>query len=404
MNVKKISFQNFQGDTLSGRLELPADGNAEVYAIFAHCFTCGKNILAANNISREMSTRGIGVLRFDFTGLGESEGEFSDTNFTSNISDIVAASNFLQEEYNAPQLLIGHSLGGAAVLRAARELSSVRAVVTIGAPADPPHVQKLIKNNLEDIRSKGQAEVSLGGRDFIIKQQFLDDLKNHELQDSLDHLNAGLLILHSPQDDIVGIDNARKIYESALHPKSFISLDGADHLVSDKDDSLYAARVIATWADKYLDMPDESQELSTKKQAVTRTGDDGYTTMVRAGKHKFLADEPLSVGGKDLGPTPYDLLVAALGTCTGMTLRMYADRKKWPLEEVRVHLQHNKQHALDCGHCDKPQAKIDRIERDVEIVGDLDEKQRQRLLEIADKCPVHRTLHSQIEIVSKLKI
>lgn len=403
MNSTKINFYNDQQEKLSGLLELPVEGKAEVFAIFAHCFTCGKNLTAANNLSRELGKKGIGVLRFDFTGLGESEGEFAETNFSSNIKDIVAASDFLADKYKAPQLLIGHSLGGAAVLRAARDIESVKAVVTIGAPADPPHVKKLLKESLEEINKKGKAEVNLAGRSFTIKKQFLDDLEKYELQDSLKNINAAILILHSPQDTIVDIENAKKIYKSAVHPKSFITLEGADHLLSNKQDSLYAARLIDTWSDRYLEMPDERPDVFTEKQVVTRTGDDGFITMVRAGQHKFLSDEPEAVGGQDLGPTPYDLLVAALGTCTGMTLRIYADRKKWPLEEIRVHLQHNKLHAEDCDHCDEKNAKLDRIEREIEVIGDLDDKQRQKLLEIANKCPVHKTLHNRIEVISKLK-
>ncbi|MGK7389338.1 MAG: bifunctional alpha/beta hydrolase/OsmC family protein [Candidatus Cyclobacteriaceae bacterium M2_1C_046] len=403
MNSKTITFYNKEDQKLSGRLELPVEGKAEVFAIFAHCFTCGKNLTAANNLSRELSKKGVGVLRFDFTGLGESEGEFSETNFSSNIQDIISAADFLGDKFKAPQLLIGHSLGGAAVLRAAREIESVNAVVTIGAPADPPHVKKLLKENIEEINKKGKAEVNLGGRTFTIKKQFLDDLEKYELEECLKNINAAVLILHSPQDKIVNIENAKKIYKKALHPKSFISLDGADHLLSNKQDSLYVARLIDTWSDRYLNMPDERVDIKSEKRVLTRTGDDGYTTLVKTGQHKFLSDEPESVGGTDLGPTPYDLLVAALGTCTGMTLRMYADRKKWPLEEIRVHLQHDKLHAEDCDKCDEKNPKIDRIERIIEVIGDLDDKQRQRLLEIADKCPVHNTLHNKIEVVSKLK-
>lgn len=403
MNSTKVTFENKNKEKITGRLELPVEGQAKIFAIFAHCFTCGKNVLAATNLSRMLSNKGIGVLRFDFTGLGESEGDFSNTNFSSNIDDIISAAEFLEKEYEYPQLLIGHSLGGAAVLRAAKELPSTKAVVTIGAPADPPHVKKLLKGKINKINQTGEAEVNLGGRSFTLKKQFLDDLDNYQLDICLKEMDAALLILHSPQDNIVSIKNAQKIYKAAVHPKSFISLDGADHLLSDKIESQYVAQLIATWVEKYLDLPDEKPDIKDQKHVLTRTGDDGFVTMVRAGQHKFIADEPEAVGGKDLGPTPYDLLVAALGTCTGMTLRMYADHKKWPLGEVKVHLKHSKLHAEDCDHCEDKNAKIDHIEREIEIVGKLDEKQRQRLLEIANKCPVHRTLHSKIEITSKLK-
>jgi uncharacterized OsmC-like protein/alpha/beta superfamily hydrolase len=402
MNSKKISFNNYNNEQLSGRLELPADGHAKVYAIFAHCFTCGKNLIAANNLSRALSNRGIGVLRFDFTGLGESEGDFADTNFTSNIDDLKAAADFLKEHYNPPQLIIGHSLGGAAVIRAARDIDSLKAVVTIGAPADPPHVKHLLKDSIDEIKAKGEATVNLAGRTFTIKKQFLDDLNNYELKDCLKKLGSALLVMHSPQDKIVDIDNAMLIYKAAMHPKSYISLDGADHLLSSKPDSLYTAEVIATWSSRYLDLPDERPDINSEKQVFTRTGDDGYTTMVKTGPHRFISDEPEAVGGKNLGPSPYDLLVASLGTCTGMTLRMYADRKKWPLEEIRVHLQHSKLHAEDCDHCENENAKLDHILREVELIGPLDDVQRKRLLEIANKCPVHKTLHSQVTVTTKL--
>ena len=402
MNTKKITFNNDNNQQLAGRLELPVDAKPSSYAIFAHCFTCGKNLTAANNLSRALSNKGIGVLRFDFTGLGESEGDFSETNFTTNIDDLKAAAHFLKENYKAPQIIIGHSLGGAAAIRAARDIDSLTAVVTIGAPADPPHVKRLLKSSIEEIAKKGVASVNIGGRTFSIKKQFLDDLEKYELGDCLRNLDAALLILHSPQDRVVSIDNASMIYKAAMHPKSYVSLDGADHLLSNKEDSLYAAELIATWSSRYLQIPDETPDIKSDKQVFTRTGDDKYTTLVRTGKHRFIADEPEAVGGKDLGPSPYDLLVAALGTCTGMTLRMYADRKKWPLEEVRVHLQHSKIHSEDCEHCDDKNAKLDHILREIEVIGDLDDGQRKRLLEIAEKCPVHKTLHSKINVTSKL--
>lgn len=401
MNSKKLTFNNYNNEQLSGRLELPADGRAKAYAIFAHCFTCGKNLIAANNLSRALSNRGIGVLRFDFTGLGESEGDFADTNFTSNIDDLKAAADYLADNYNPPKLIIGHSLGGAAVVRAARDIDSIKAVVTIGAPADPPHVKHLLKNSIDEIKAKGEAEVNLAGRTFTIKKQFLDDLGNYELEDCLKNLGSALLVMHSPQDKIVDIDNARIIYKSAMHPKSYISLDGADHLLTDKADSLYAADIIATWSLRYLDIQEEKPDIDSDKQVYTRTGDDGYTTMVRAGEHRFITDEPEAVGGKGMGPSPYDLLVASLGTCTGMTLRMYADRKNWPLEEIRVHLQHSKLHAEDCGHCGKENAKLDHVLREIELVGPLDEDQRKRLLEIANKCPVHKTLDKKVSVTTK---
>lgn len=401
MNSRKVTFTNANGAGLSASLEMPLGGKPIAYAIFAHCFTCSKNLSAVVNISRALNLRKIAVLRFDFTGLGDSEGDFSDTNFSSNIQDLQSAYDFLSTDYEAPKIIIGHSLGGAAVLAAAGSMESVRAVVTVGAPADPPHVKNLFKESIEEIKQTGEATVSIGGRPFKVKEQFLHDLEQNDLADMLSGLNKALLILHSPQDQIVGVENARKIYEGARHPKSFVTLDGADHLLSNKADSLYVGDIISSWATRYLDLPGEAS-LNTDRQVVVRTGDDGFTTEVKAGRHSFLADEPSSVGGKDLGPTPYDLLIASLGACTSMTLRMYADRKGWLLEEVRVHLDHGKVHEQDCENCENENAKIDQIEREIELFGDLNDEQRQKLLEIADKCPVHRTLHGEIRVITKL--
>ncbi|MEM6523059.1 MAG: bifunctional alpha/beta hydrolase/OsmC family protein [Bacteroidota bacterium] len=401
MNSKKITFRNKQEISLSASLETPLIGKPIAYAIFAHCFTCSKNLSAVVNISRSLTQQGIAVLRFDFTGLGNSHGDFSETNFSSNIGDLYAAYTFLKQEYEPPKIIIGHSLGGAAVLAAAGGMEAIKSVVTVGSPSDPIHVKHLLAEGLDEIKQKGEATVSIGGRPFKMKKQFLDDLEKNDLKAILGSLNKALLILHSPQDEIVGIENARKIYEGAMHPKSFVTLDGADHLLTKKADSLYVGQIIASWVTRYLDLKTEI-DLITDKQVVSRTGDDGFTTELRAGNHSFLADEPASVGGKDLGPTPYDYLVAAIGACTSMTLRMYAERKKWPLEEAIVHLEHNKVHEKDCENCESASSKIDRIDREIELVGDLSEEQRLKLLEIADKCPVHRTLHGEIKVVSKL--
>jgi len=401
MNSKKLTFNNQTGVELSANLELPVDGKPKAYAIFAHCFTCSKNLSAVINICRALNINQIGVLRFDFTGLGQSEGEFEETNFSSNIEDLISAYQFLENNYQAPSIIIGHSLGGAAVLAAAQQMPAIQAVVTIGAPYDPAHVKNLFKENIGEIKSAGEATVSIGGRPFKIKAQLLDDLGTTKLNQQIHNLDKALLVLHSPQDKIVEINNARQIYEAAMHPKSFVTLDGADHLLTDKNDSLYVGDMIATWASRYVSFK-EKTTLTTHQHVVVRTGDDGYTTQVKAGDHSFLADEPESVGGKNLGPTPYDLLVAALGTCTSMTLRMYADHKKWPLEEVMVHLQHEKIHKDDCEHAEDKGSKIDQIIREIELKGNLDDDQRKRLLEIADRCPVHKTLHSEIQVETKL--
>jgi len=405
MPSKKIVFESTQNRRLSALLDLPVDGSPTAYALFAHCFTCTKNLKAVYHISRALARERIAVLRFDFTGLGESEGDFADTTFSSNVEDLIAAANFLQSDFEAPRVLIGHSLGGAAVLQAAAHIPFCRAVATIGAPADPVHVARLLKDQMEDIEQKGEAEVSLEGGNFKIKKQFVDDLKQTRMEDVIRNLKKALLIFHSPVDNTVGIDNAAKIFQTAHHPKSFVSLDQADHLLMNEADAIYVGNVIAAWARKYIDI---SRHVPVKREVednrvVAKTGKTGYRTEVMANGLALVADEPVSLGGTNAGPTPYEYLVAGLGACTSMTLRMYADRKKWPLEEVVVELTHNKIHAKDCEMCNTQSRLVDQIEREVELIGPLDGAQRQRLLEIADKCPVHRTLHSKVIINTKLK-
>lgn len=398
MSSSRITFPNQEGLELAAYLDKPVDGRAKAYALFAHCFTCNKNLKAVVNITRALTQSGFAVLRFDFTGLGESEGDFADTNFSSNVEDLLAAADFLKEHYEVPRLLIGHSLGGAAVLIAASRIRSIRALVTIGAPADPEHVTRLFTEDLDTIRQQGKAEVNLSGRPFTIKKQFLDDIREARQNHSLKKINRPVLIMHAPSDQTVSIDNAKEIYEQVLHPKSFISLDQADHLLSRKEDSLYAGNLIASWVSRYI-QTHEPTHLTTDKQVVTRTAD-RFTTEIMTDEHALLADEPLDIGGDDLGPSPYELLSASLGACTGMTLRMYANHKKWPLKEVRVHLQHEKIHAKDC---EDGKQKIDKIERVIELEGDLSAEQKERMLEIANKCPVHKTLHSPVRIESSLK-
>jgi uncharacterized OsmC-like protein/alpha/beta superfamily hydrolase len=402
MKTIKVNFLNENNEQLFGKLDMPISSKPRTFALFAHCFTCSKDLLAVGNISLALTQQGIAVLRFDFTGLGQSDGDFADTNFSSNISDLVSAYNFLNENYDAPQILIGHSLGGAAVLYSAEHMPKVNSVVTIGAPSNPEHVSHLLENNKEQIESAGQAVVNLGGRPFTIKKQFLDDLEANSCLSKASKLNKALLILHSPQDTTVGVENAAQIYQAAKHPKSFISLDGADHLLNNKEDSLYAGQMIASWANKYI-TANVAQILETDKQAVVRTGENGYTTEIRVGEHALIADEPTSVGGADLGPSPYGFLLASLGACTSMTLRMYADIKKWDLKEVTVHLSHEKAHNQDCSDCDNKSSKIDKIDRVIELEGNLDDTQRTRLLEIADRCPVHKTLHSTVKVDTVLK-
>lgn len=404
MPFKKITFDNKNGETLVARLDLPVDGEMEACALFAHCFTCSKNLKAVSHISNALTDRGIAVLRFDFTGLGESGGEFENTNFSSNVDDLVAAAEFLKENYKAPDILIGHSLGGAAVLQAAAKLNDVSAIATIGAPYDPAHVKHLLEDSIEEIERTGIASVNLAGRSFTIKKQFLDDLDQVRVEQTIRSLKRALIVFHSPVDLTVGIENAAHIFEAAKHPKSFVSLDKADHLLTDEDDSQYVGTVLAAWARKYVSKKESTTSLQedTEHRVTAYIGKDRYQTHINASGHAIVADEPLSVGGANLGPTPYDLLNASLGACTAMTLRMYADHKKWPLDGVKVVLKHEKVHAKDCEDCESKNKKIDRIERELHLDGPLDEKQRQRLTEIADKCPVHRTLHNEIHVVTTL--
>jgi putative redox protein len=402
MKTIKLKFPNKEGEQLAARLEMPVDKRVYAYALFAHCFTCSKNLMAVTHISRALTARGIAVLRFDFTGLGESEGDFEDTNFSSNVSDLIAAANYLEEHYQQAQIIIGHSLGGAAVLMAAAQLKYIKAIATIGAPADPTHVTHLFQNSIEQIESTGKAEVSLGGRPFTIKKQFVNDLAEYEKSGVIKELRRPLLIMHSPQDDVVDIKNAEKIYVSAMHPKSYVSLDGADHLLTNKGDAAYVGQVIAAWASRYVDF-EKQTDLKTNEQVVVRNeADRGLQTEIMASGHFLLTDEPEEVGGTTLGATPYDLLVAALGACTAMTIRLYANHKKWPLEEVKVHLTREKRHANDARDLSE-KSKIEFIDRYLELSGNLTDEQRKRITEIADKCPVHKTLTNGLQVNTTLK-
>jgi uncharacterized OsmC-like protein/alpha/beta superfamily hydrolase len=405
MHFLKLTFKNEKGESLAARLDLPVDEKPVAYAIFAHCFTCTKNLNAVVNINRALAREGIATLRFDFTGLGESEGDFSHTSFSSNVSDLIAAADFLKLQFDAPKLLIGHSLGGAAVLQAARYIPSAIAVATIGAPSNLTHLARFLEPQQKAMATQGEAEITLAGKTFRIKKQFLDDLELTHIQETIQNLNKPLLILHSPVDSIVSIENASEIFQMARHPKSFISLDRADHLLSNREDSLYVGSVLAAWVRKYLEIsvPVAPPRELTDNRVVTRTGRRGYQTEIIANGHRLMADEPIAVGGADTGPNPYDYLMAALGACTGMTLRMYADLKEWPLDSVVVRLRHRKIHAQECRECETRSGKLDAIEREIEIAGPLDGEQRQRLLEIADRCPVHRTLHSEIIVKTALK-
>ncbi len=402
MPHQKITFENQRGQALSGILDLPAAAPV-AFALFAHCFTCSKNLKAASHVARALTDAGIAVLRFDFTGLGQSEGEFSDTNFSSNVDDLLAAVSYLEQEHEAPAILVGHSLGGTAVLQAAANVDSAVAVVTIGSPSEPAHVARMFTGSEDTLRDRGEATVNLGGRPFLMKQQFLDDLEKQDLRSSIGSLRKALLIMHAPLDDVVDIDNASALFAAAKHPKSFVSLDTADHLLSREADSQYAGRVLASWASRYLPESKGSEALPAADAAVVAiTSAGGFRTDVRLGDHAIVADEPLAVGGTGLGPTPYDLLSAALATCTSMTLLMYARHKKLKFESATVRVEHDKIHARDCEDCESGTGKIDEFRRTISLEGDLSDAERKRMLEIADRCPVHLTLHGETKVRSAL--
>jgi putative redox protein len=402
MSKEKFLFENSRGEKLSAKLDLPIDQKPHNFVIFAHCFTCNKNFRAVHYITKALMAEGFGVLSFDFTGLGESEGAFADTTFSSSVDDLLCAAGFLKEHYKSPTMVVGHSLGGAAVILAASQLEEIKAVVTIGTPSSPQHVKHLLQSSIEEIKEKGVAEVNIGGRPFFVKKEFIDDVNNQNLIGIVRQMRKSFLFLHSPQDRIVGIENAAELYQAARHPKSFISLDGADHLLSNEKDACYAGDVIANWAKHYMEIP-EPKELSTKSHIVAYLDtEEKFTTLIKADQHHFVADEPKSFGGNDFGPSPYQLVASGLAACTVMTLKLYAERKKWDLQEVYCHIRHEKIHLEDCLNCENPKAKIDKFTRELEVIGNLDNEQKQRLLEIADRCPVHRTLEGKAHIETKL--
>jgi len=403
IRTTRLTFPGSRGAELAARYDHPI-GPVRATALFAHCFTCSKDIAAASRVSRALAQRGFGVLRFDFTGLGHSQGEFENTDFSSNVDDLVAAADHLRASEGAPTLLIGHSLGGAAVLAGAERVPEATAVVTIGAPASPAHVKRLLTGAGEALERDGVGEVEIAGRRFRIRRELLDDLDAHPLAERIATLKKALLVLHAPFDEIVGIDDASEIFLAAKHPKSFVSLDRADHLLTRRADAEYAADVIAGWATRYLPPEPQARRVEPGEVLVEESGHGLYATDIVAGPHVLRADEPPTVGGDDTGPTPYGLLSAALGACTTMTLRMYANRKQWPLDEVSVTIAHQKIHAKDCEACETETGKVDRFDRTLRIEGpSLSDEQRQRLVEIADRCPVHRTLHSEVEVRTRLE-
>ncbi|XMO85078.1 alpha/beta fold hydrolase [Algibacter sp. AS12] len=404
MSSLKLNIQNKKGHKLQAFLELPANQKPQHYAIFAHCFTCSSSLSAVRNISRSLTSHGFGVLRFDFTGLGRSEGEFAESYFSANVDDLLAVNEYLKSNYQAPSLLVGHSLGGAAVIVAASKLDNIKAVATVGAPATASHVTHLFSHDIDEVKEKGEVEVNIGGRPFKINEAFVNDFSKIDLPEITKNLRKPILIMHAPFDSIVGIDNAHKLYHDAHHPKSFVSLDGADHLLSDSKDSKYVGNIIGTWVQRYFVQEDNSMLDTKGEQLVAHLNlvEDNFTTSIQTKKHSFIADEPEHVGGDDFGPSPYDFLSAGLAACTVMTLKMYAQRKKWDLQEVYVYITYSKKHSDDLMlDLDKPK-QIDHLQKRLKFVGNLDEKQKTRLKEIAAKCPVHKTLTSDTVIETEV--
>ena len=398
-----VTFPNAEGHTLTGILDLPG-GTPRASALFAHCFTCSKDIKAASRIASALTAQGIAVLRFDFTGLGQSGGDFADSNFSTNISDLLDAAQWLADEVGGPDLLVGHSLGGTAVLAAASEIPSSVAVATIGSPSAPAHLRHMLSDSEETILKGGEAVVQLGGRPFTLRRQFVEDLDRHDIPSTVGQLRKPLMIFHAPLDDIVEVENASELFLAAKHPKSFVSLDDADHLLSRERDARYVGEVLSAWASRYLPGTETStgDALGDPGVTVATTPAGGFRTDIVAAGHALTADEPASVGGSNLGPSPYDLLSAALASCTTMTLQMYARLKKIDLKSVSVAVRHNKVHAADCEDCETREGKVDEFQRDLTLTGEIDEATRQRLVEIADKCPVHRTLHSEVKVRTRL--
>jgi len=397
----RVTFQSKKGYDLSGVLHEPETGALGVYAILAHCFTCTKSLNTGKNIADTLSKSGISTLRFDFTGLGASKGQFADSSFSTDVADLVSASTYLAENYAPPQLMVGHSLGGTAVLAAGSQIDSLRAIATVGSPSSPEHILHMLENQLDEIESKGEATVKLAGRNFVFKQCFVDDARNYPLD--IENLHKPLMVLHAPFDATVSVNEASKIFAQAKHPKNFVSLDKSDHLLMREEDARYVGSIIGSWALRYVERP-EVKESAEEVPGVVVSGEtaNGFFNVAKARSHQFIIDEPLSYGGTDIGPTPYEYLGTALGSCTSMTLNGYARRKGLDVSEVSVHVTHSRIHAQDCEACEKQDGKVDQFSREITITGNITEEQRQRMLQIADLCPVHKTLESEIHIKTSL--
>jgi putative redox protein len=401
--TERVEFIGSTGEKIAGKLDKPI-GPIRTFALYAHCFTCTKEFIGSRSICEALASHGIAVLRFDFTGLGSSGGEFGETNFLSNVQDLIAASKFMEEDLEAPSMLIGHSLGGAAVLSAAKHIDSAKVVISIAAPADADHVIHNFADHVEEIETNGSAKVKLGGKELTIGKQFLDDLRAQKVTEGLSDVRKAFLIMHSPTDNMVGIENAGRIFAAAKHPKSFVSLDQADHLLTKPEDAAYVAANINTWASRYLPRPEDTTQKWEGHVKVSETGASKFQNWVQAGPHGFMADEPKSYGGTETGPTPYNLLAAALGACTNMTLRNYASLKNLEIGQINVEVEYSKIHMDDCSECEQSTGgKIDQFERRIEIKGLRDAELEEKLLSIADRCPVHKTLENQAHIVTSTK-